>query len=57
VLRIDGDRVQRMGGWHIAGEHASAAGGAVTADELVDGIPAMYGAIPAGVNTLTAPGR
>ncbi len=55
VLRIDGDRVQRMRGWQIAGEHASAAGGAVTPDELLDAVPAMYGIIPAGVNTLTAP--
>ncbi len=55
VLRIDGDRVQRMRGWQIAGEHASAAGGAVTPDELLDAVPAMYGVIPAGVNTLTAP--
>jgi NAD(P)-dependent dehydrogenase (short-subunit alcohol dehydrogenase family) len=55
VLRIDGDRVQRMGGWHIAGEYASAAGGAAAAEELLDGIPAMYGTVPAGVNTLAAP--
>jgi hypothetical protein len=43
-----------MGGWHVAGEYASAGGGAVTANELIDGIPAMYGTIPGGVNTLRA---
>ncbi len=55
VLRIDGDRVQRMQGWQIAGEHQSAAGGAVTADELIDGMAAMYQVMPVPVPTLKRP--
>jgi NAD(P)-dependent dehydrogenase (short-subunit alcohol dehydrogenase family) len=53
VLRIDGDRVQRMRGWQIVGEHRSAAGGAVTAEELLDGLAAVYEVMPPGVNTLS----
>jgi NAD(P)-dependent dehydrogenase (short-subunit alcohol dehydrogenase family) len=52
VLRIDGDRVQRMRGWQIAGEHRSASGQAVSAQELLDGLPAIYEIMPAGVTTL-----
>ncbi len=54
VLRIDGDRIQRMRGWHIAGQHDGATGAAVTAQELMDALPALYEIMPAGVNTLTA---
>jgi NAD(P)-dependent dehydrogenase (short-subunit alcohol dehydrogenase family) len=53
VLRIDGDRVQRMRGWQIVGEHRSAKGGAVTAEELLDGLAAVYEVMPPGVNTLS----
>jgi NAD(P)-dependent dehydrogenase (short-subunit alcohol dehydrogenase family) len=53
VLRIDGDRVQRMRGWQIAGEHRSTNGGAVTAEELLDGLAAVYEVMPPGVNTLS----
>ena len=53
VLRIDGDRVQRMRGWQIAGEHRSRSGGAVTPEELVDGLAAVYEVMPPGVNTLS----
>ena len=52
VLRIDGDRVQRMQGWQIVGEHVSPAGQAVTAAELVDGLAAMYQVMPTPVPTL-----
>jgi NAD(P)-dependent dehydrogenase (short-subunit alcohol dehydrogenase family) len=52
VLRNDGDRVQRMRGWQIVGEHRSVAGGAVTAEELLDGLAAVYEVMPPGVNTL-----
>ena len=55
VLRIDGDRMQRMRAWQIAGEHRSREGGAVTAEELLDGMAAVYGTMPAGVDTLRAP--
>lgn len=53
VLRIDGDRVQRMRGWHVVGEHRSISGGAVTAEELLDGLAAVYEVMPPGVNTLS----
>ncbi len=55
VLRIDGDRIQRMQGWQIAGEHVSSTGQAVTAAELIDGMAAMYQVIPTGVPTLSRP--
>jgi NAD(P)-dependent dehydrogenase (short-subunit alcohol dehydrogenase family) len=55
VLRIDGDRVQRMRGWQIVGEHRSTSGAAVTAEELLDGLAAVYEVMPPGVNTLSGP--
>ena len=55
VLRIDGERVQRMRGWRVAGEHRSASGEAVTAEELIDGMAAMYDVMPSGVTTLSSP--
>ncbi len=47
VFRIDGNRIQRLRGWAIAGEYVSGSG-QVTADELVDGLPALYGVAPTG---------
>jgi hypothetical protein len=55
VLRIDGDRVQRMQGWRIAGEHHSKSGVAVTPEELLDGMAAIYEVMPTGVPTLVRP--
>jgi NAD(P)-dependent dehydrogenase (short-subunit alcohol dehydrogenase family) len=57
VLRIDGDRVQRMQGWHSGGEHQSSSGGAVTAEELIDGMAAMYQVMPTPVPTLRRQSR
>jgi NAD(P)-dependent dehydrogenase (short-subunit alcohol dehydrogenase family) len=48
VLRVDGDRVQRLSGWAIEGEYASSAGAAVQAEELVGAMPQLYGAAPTG---------
>jgi NAD(P)-dependent dehydrogenase (short-subunit alcohol dehydrogenase family) len=48
VLRVDGDRVQRLTGWAIEGEYASRAGTAVQAEELVGAMPQLYGAAPTG---------
>jgi NAD(P)-dependent dehydrogenase (short-subunit alcohol dehydrogenase family) len=48
VFRIDGNRIQRLQGWSLAGEYVSKTGRAVTAEELVDGMAEMYGAVPAG---------
>jgi NAD(P)-dependent dehydrogenase (short-subunit alcohol dehydrogenase family) len=49
VLRIDGNKVVRMQEWSAIGEYASSAGGAVSADELVDGLPKLYGVLPRAV--------
>jgi NAD(P)-dependent dehydrogenase (short-subunit alcohol dehydrogenase family) len=54
VFRIDGDRVYRMRGWQTFGEYRSKTGEAVTPDELVDGMAAMYEVMPPGVNTLSS---
>ncbi|GGJ62799.1 SDR family NAD(P)-dependent oxidoreductase [Streptomyces brasiliensis] len=48
VLRVDGDKVQRLTGWAIEGEYASASGEALTPEELVSAMPQMYGAAPLG---------
>jgi len=48
VLRVDGDRVQRLTGWAIEGEYASRTGAAVQAEELVGAMPQLYGAAPTG---------
>ena len=51
VFRVDGNKVQRLQGWAISGEYCSASGRAVTAEELVDGLPKVYGAAPTGPPT------
>lgn len=48
VLRIDGDKLNRMQSWTISATHHSRSGGAVTAEELVEVMPQMYGAAPTG---------
>jgi NAD(P)-dependent dehydrogenase (short-subunit alcohol dehydrogenase family) len=48
VLRVDGNRVQRLRGWRAAGEYRGRSGGAVEAEELVTGLPEIYGTAPAG---------
>jgi NAD(P)-dependent dehydrogenase (short-subunit alcohol dehydrogenase family) len=48
VFRVDGNRVQRLRGWAVAGEYASASGAAVTAEELVDALPELYAVTPTG---------
>jgi len=52
VLRIEGDRVVRMQPWAPERSYPSHSGTALTADELIDGIPLLYGAMPGGVTTL-----
>ena len=47
VLRVDGSRVQRLRGWRAVGEYRSRSGGAVEAEELVTGLPEVYGTAPA----------
>ncbi|MEU6748277.1 SDR family NAD(P)-dependent oxidoreductase [Spirillospora sp. NPDC046719] len=48
VLRIDGDKVNRMQSWAISATHHARADGPVTAEELVEAMPQLYGAAPAG---------
>jgi hypothetical protein len=43
VFRVDGDRVQRLSGWAAAGEYRSKSGRAVEPEELVAGLPEVYG--------------
>jgi NAD(P)-dependent dehydrogenase (short-subunit alcohol dehydrogenase family) len=49
VVRIDGNTVIRMQEWTMVGEYPSASGGAITADELVDALPKLYGVLPRAV--------
>jgi NAD(P)-dependent dehydrogenase (short-subunit alcohol dehydrogenase family) len=48
VFRIDGNRVQRLRGWAIAAEYVGSPGQAVTAEELADALPGVYGVAPTG---------
>ncbi len=48
VFRVDGSRVQRLRGWAAAGEYQSRSGGAVEPEELIAGLPLVYGTAPAG---------
>lgn len=46
VLYIQGDRVRRMESWSVAGEYHSSGGRALSAAELAEAIPHLYGALP-----------
>lgn len=48
VFRVYGNRIQRLRGWLAAGEYRSKSGGAVQAEELVTGLPVVYGTASAG---------
>jgi NAD(P)-dependent dehydrogenase (short-subunit alcohol dehydrogenase family) len=48
VFRVHGNRVQRLRGWRSAGEYRSRSGRAVEPDELIAGLPQVYGTAPAG---------
>src|ERR1700730_11825577 len=48
VFRVHGNRVQRLRGWRSAGEYRSKSGGAVEPEELIGGLPEVYGTAPAG---------
>jgi NAD(P)-dependent dehydrogenase (short-subunit alcohol dehydrogenase family) len=48
VFRVHGNRVQRLRGWRAAGEYRSRSGGAVEPEELIAGLPEVYGTAPAG---------
>ena len=48
VLRVDGNKIQRLTGWAIEGEYASADGRALKPEELVTAVPKLYGVVPQG---------
>lgn len=48
VLRIDGATVNRLQGWTVVGSHPSSTGLALTADELTEALPQLYGTAPTG---------
>jgi NAD(P)-dependent dehydrogenase (short-subunit alcohol dehydrogenase family) len=55
VLRVDGNRVQRLSGWTAVGEYSSRGGAALEAEELVDGLAEVYGVLPSGRVAVAAP--
>ncbi|MGW3967604.1 SDR family NAD(P)-dependent oxidoreductase [Amycolatopsis sp. NPDC005003] len=55
VLRIDGATVNRLQGWTVIGSHLSSTGKAVTADELTEALPQLYGAAPTGRPAVQSP--
>jgi NAD(P)-dependent dehydrogenase (short-subunit alcohol dehydrogenase family) len=46
VIYIQGDRVRRMDGWHPVGEYHSVGGRALSAEELGEALPYLYGVLP-----------
>ncbi|MBG0857154.1 SDR family NAD(P)-dependent oxidoreductase [Streptomyces spinoverrucosus] len=48
VLRIEGNRLNRLQGWTVAGVYPSRSGQALTPGELVEAVPRLYGVAPAG---------
>jgi NAD(P)-dependent dehydrogenase (short-subunit alcohol dehydrogenase family) len=48
VFRVDGNRIQRLQGWSLAGEYVSKSGRTVTPEELVDGMAEMFQVVPSG---------
>lgn len=48
VLRIEGNRLNRLEGWTVSGVYPSRNGEALTPEELVDAVPRLYGSAPAG---------
>jgi NAD(P)-dependent dehydrogenase (short-subunit alcohol dehydrogenase family) len=50
VLRIEGRTLQRMQGWTVDGVYPSRDGQKLSAEELVDAVPRLYGTMPAGLD-------
>jgi hypothetical protein len=48
VFRVDGSRVQPLRGWSARGEFRSESGTAVGPEELIPGLPQVYGTAPLG---------
>lgn len=49
VLRIDGNEVNRVGGWHKVSSYRSRSGEALTAEELDAALRGLYGIAPGGL--------
>ena len=49
VLRVDGDRLMKVGGYTIDATYPSKSGEALTVDELGIGMRKLFGAYPAGL--------
>jgi NAD(P)-dependent dehydrogenase (short-subunit alcohol dehydrogenase family) len=49
VLRVDGNKVQRVAGWAVEGQFESAGGQAVEIGEIGPGLRKLYGTLPAGL--------
>jgi NAD(P)-dependent dehydrogenase (short-subunit alcohol dehydrogenase family) len=47
VIYVQGDRIRRVQGWHVTGEHHSAGGGRFTPEELAHALPFLFGVLPA----------
>ncbi len=54
MLRIDGDTVSRVDGYHLNGSYTSRIGEAVRFEELDTGMRQLYGALPKGLAGLTS---
>ena len=54
VLRIDGDTVSRVDGYHLNGSYTSRIGEAVRFEALDTGMRQLYGALPKGLAGLTS---
>jgi len=50
VLRVEGRVLHRMEGWTSQATYASRDGARLQVDELLDAVPRLYGAFPAGVD-------
>jgi NAD(P)-dependent dehydrogenase (short-subunit alcohol dehydrogenase family) len=48
VFRVDGSRVQRLRGWTAAGEFRARTGRAAGPEELILGLPQVFGTAPEG---------
>jgi NAD(P)-dependent dehydrogenase (short-subunit alcohol dehydrogenase family) len=48
ILRVDGATVNRLRGWTVTDSYRSGSNTAVTADELVEALPQLYGTAPTG---------
>ena len=48
VIRVDGATANRLRGWTVVGSVSSASGGALTAPELAEVLPQLYGVAPTG---------